>query len=92
MKLKRNSLVNAHILLHCEELECAGLCDKLINSFNEVKEASVVTTGKNYFYVSGIAKINPNKKSLFKRALHSLQTNPNKNSRVKDVKCWLEVI
>ena len=91
MGLNKNGLVNAHVLLRCEENECDGLRDRLVGSFNEVKEAYAVTTDKDHFYVSGTAKIHPDKKNMFKRALGLLQANSDKDSRVRDVKCWLEI-
>ena len=94
----KSQLVNAHILLQCgnvkHENTCVELKDALVANFNEVKEADNITqtTSDTNFCVSGIAKIDPHKKDLFVNALHLLQTNPNKNSRVKDVRVYLESI
>ena len=94
----KSRLVNAHILLQCGNIKhentCAKLKDALIANFNEVKEADIITqiTSDTNFCVSGIAKIDPHKKDLFVNALRSLQTNPNKKSRVKDARVYLEVV
>ncbi len=93
-----SQLVNAHILLQCgnakHESMCAKLKDALVANFNEVKEADTITQimGDTNFCVSGIAKIDPHKRDSFVSALRSLQTNSNKNSRVKDVSVYLEAI
>lgn len=94
----KNRLVNAHILLQCgnakHESMCAKLRDTLVSSFNEVKEADTIAPimDKTNFCVSGIAKIDPNKRDLFVSALRSLQTNSSKGSKVKDVRVYLETI
>ena len=94
----KSRLVNAHILLQCGNIKhentCAQLKDALVDNFNEVKEADIITqiTGDTNFCVSGLAKIDPHKKDLFINALRSLQTNHTKRSRVKDVRVYLEVL
>lgn len=94
----KNHLVNAHILLQCgdanHENMCAKLRDILITNFNEVKEADTITQimGETDFCVSGVAKIDPNKRDLFENALRALQPNSNKDSKVKDVRIYLETI
>lgn len=94
----KSQLVNAYILLQCGKVKhentCVELKDALVANFNEVKEADNITqiTSDTNFCVSGIAKIDPHKKDSFVNALRSLQTSPNKNSRVKDVRVYLESI
>ncbi len=92
----KEKLVNAHILLQCADTKhgcmCAKLRDALIDNFNEVKEADVVTqiTGDTDFCVSGIAKISSKKIDKFKTALDSLQANFKKSSQAKNVRIYIE--
>ena len=93
----KNKLVNAHILLQCSDAKhestCVELRDALIDSFNEVKEASTITwfgDGPN-FCVEGVATINPKKREMFEDALRKLRTSSKKRSRVKNVQVDLEI-
>ncbi len=92
----KNNLVNAHILLQCADANhdnmCIELRDALIDNFNEVKEADVVTQimGDTDFCVTGIAKIKLDKYEKFEIALKALCVNNKKNSQVKDVRIYIE--
>ena len=100
----KNNLVKAHILLQCADAKHEGMCaelrDALVNNFNEVKEADIITqipgdadfcvTGDTDFCVTGIAKINPDKERRFKAALEKLQANSKENSKVKNVRIHIE--
>ncbi len=92
----RNNLVNAHILLQCADPRHEDMCEKLrdalVDNFNEVKEADVITqiTGDADFCVTGIAKINPDKERRFKAALEKLQANSKEKSKVKNVRIYIE--
>ena len=93
---KRN-LVNAHILLQCADANHEGMCvelrDSLLEKFGDVDEATTVqqTMGEGDFCVSATAKINPKKLEAFEKALFQLQANKEKNSKVQDVRVYLEV-
>ena len=96
MVVKRN-LVNAHILLQCADSNHDAMCVELRNSllekFGDVNEATTVqqTMGEGDFCVSATATINPSKLELFKEALLKLQANKMKESKVQDVRVYLEV-
>lgn len=93
MKGVKNKLVNAHILLQCDDKNhkiCGKLQDKLMTTFNEVKESDIITTNNSIdFCVYGVAKIDPSKKDLFVNALRSLKPN---SKKVKNVKVYLEAM
>ena len=92
----KNKLVNAHILLQCTDPKHDGLCEELrnalVDNFYEVEEASAVTqiTGDTDFCVTGIARINPDKTDKFKTALKDLHVHSKRNSKVKNVRIYLE--
>ena len=93
---KRN-LSNAHILLQCADANHEGTCvelrDSLLEKFGDVDEATTVqqTMGEEDFCVSAAAKINPKKLKIFEKALSLLQANKKKNSKVLDVRVYLEI-
>ena len=93
----KSRLVNVHILLQCADAKhenmCAELRNALIDKFNEVKEADIITQimGDTDFCVTGIAKIDPKKRKMFENALRTLKANSKNNSKVKDVKTYLEI-
>ncbi len=93
---KRN-LVNAHILLQCADSNHDGMCvelrDSLLEKFGDVDKATTVqqTMGEGDFCVSATAKINPKKLQSFENALLLLHANKEKNSKVQDVRVYIEV-
>jgi len=93
----KQNLVNAHILLQCADANHDGMCvelrDSLLEKFGDVDEATTVqqTMGEGDFCVSATATINPTKLKLFEEALFKLQANKKKNSKVQDVRVYLEV-
>ena len=85
----KNQLVNVHILLQCGNAKHESMCvkqrDTLVASFNEVKEADAITPimSKTNFCVSGITKIDPNKRDLFVSALRHSKQIPVKARKLK---------
>lgn len=95
MKGKRK-LVKAHILLQCSDSTHEGMCvelrDKVLEEFGDVTEAATVkqTRGEGDFCVVASATIDPKKRNAFEEALNELQIHNKKNSKVQDVRVYLE--
>jgi hypothetical protein len=94
--LHKNELVNAHVLLRCADPKhkkaCVELKNVLLDNFNNIKSAYAgkPIVGTENFCVFATAKIAPDKKKAFEKALKTLKASRSKNSIVAEVRIDLE--
>ncbi len=93
----KRKLANAHILLQCADDNHDNMCnelrDALLDKFGDVNKATTVKqlSGEGNFCVVANASIDPDKQDSFTKALNELYANRDKNSKVQDVRVYLEV-